>query len=42
MGESIIKPIIATIERKLVIKKLGKLEEEDVQVVKETLQEILG
>jgi mRNA interferase MazF len=40
--ESIVKPIIATIERKLVIKKLGKLEEEDLQAVKEILQQILG
>ena len=39
---SVIKPIFTTIEKSLVIKKLGYLKEKDQAGIKETLQTILG
>jgi len=38
---SVIKPIITTIEQPLVIKKLGKLEVIDIQVLQSLLQQII-
>ncbi|MGD1807212.1 type II toxin-antitoxin system PemK/MazF family toxin [Dapis sp. BLCC M126] len=38
---SIIKPVIATIEKVLVIRKLGKLEDGDCQALKNAISEIL-
>ena len=39
---SVIKPIITTLERQLVIKKLGKLEAVDIQSLQSALQKIIG
>ncbi|NER02313.1 MAG: type II toxin-antitoxin system PemK/MazF family toxin [Okeania sp. SIO3C4] len=39
---SVVKPVIATIEKGLIIRKLGKLEHGDRQALKNTLSEILG
>jgi mRNA interferase MazF len=39
---SIIKPVFTTIEKSLVIKKLGDLEETDKESLKKILQTILG
>ncbi len=39
---SIIKPVLTTIEKTLVIKKLGELEEIDAQTLSNILQIILG
>lgn len=39
---SVIKPVIATIEKGLIIRKLGKLENGDRQVLKNALSEILA
>ena len=39
---SVIKPVIATIEKGLIIRKLGKLENGDRQALKNALSEILG
>lgn len=39
---SVIKPIFTTIEKSLVLKKLGRLENEDSSALGETLQTILG
>ncbi|NEO53773.1 MAG: type II toxin-antitoxin system PemK/MazF family toxin [Okeania sp. SIO3B5] len=39
---SVIKPVIATIEKGLIIRKLGKLENGDRQGLKNALSEILG
>ena len=39
---SIIKPILATVEKVLVIRKLGELKEVDRQAVKNALLEIIG
>jgi mRNA interferase MazF len=39
---SIIKPILATVEKRLVIRKLGELKEVDRQAVKNALLEIIG
>ncbi len=36
------KPIFTTIEKGLVIKKLGKLTKKDEQTLREALQKILG
>ncbi len=38
---SIIKPIITTIENNLVIKKLGVLQPPDLQILKDTLHQII-
>ena len=39
---SAIKPVIATLERALVIKTLGKLSQRDAQKLRETLGKIIG
>ena len=39
---SAIKPIFTTVEKSLVIKKIGQLHPEDQQTLKNTLQTILG
>ena len=39
---SVIKPVFTTIERNLVLRKLGKLERIDEENLREILQEILG
>ncbi len=39
---SVIKPIISTIEKRLVLKKLGSLQQEDLDELQEVLQSILG
>lgn len=38
---SVIKPVITTLEKKLVIKKLGNLETLDVQALKNSLQQVI-
>jgi hypothetical protein len=38
----VLKPVIATIERRLVLRKLGRLEEEDRRVLRGVLNVILG
>ena len=39
---SLIKPIITTIEKNLVLKKLGRLSKKDRHTLQETLQTIIG
>jgi mRNA interferase MazF len=39
---SVLKPVVATIERGLVIRKLGRLAEEDRAALREVLRTILG
>ena len=39
---SVIKPIITTLEKQLVIKKLGKLEASDIQTLQSSLQQIIA
>lgn len=39
---SMIKPVIATIEKQLIIKKLGRLQDVDIQSLKEGLMGIIG
>ena len=39
---SVIKPIITTLEKKLVIKKLGKLETTDIRALQSLLQQIIA
>ncbi|WP_445637271.1 Growth inhibitor [Nostoc sp. DSM 114161] len=39
---SIIKPVLTTIDKELVIKKLGQLEEPDIQALRTLLLSILG
>jgi mRNA interferase MazF len=39
---SVIKPVVTTVAKGLVLKKLGHLEKEDQQILKETLKSILG
>jgi len=39
---SVVKPVVATIEKELVLKKLGRLVEEERRALLETLQKILG
>jgi len=39
---SVIKPILTTIEKGLVLKKLGRLEKEDQQILQDALKRILG
>ena len=39
---SVLKPVLATIERGLVIRKLGQLAEEDRAALRKVLAEILG
>ena len=42
MRQSVIKPVLATIERKLVIKKLWKLQDDDLKALRPALNKILG
>jgi mRNA interferase MazF len=39
---SVIKPIISTVEKGLVLKKLGSLQDSDLQGLQEVLRIILG
>ncbi len=39
---SVLKPVLTTIERSLVLRKLGHLEEEDRNTLQRVLQTILG
>ena len=39
---SLIKPVIATIEQRLILKKLGALQGNDVQALRSALRQILG
>jgi mRNA interferase MazF len=39
---SVLKPVVATLERALVMRKLGRLEEEDRAALRKVLAEILG
>jgi len=39
---SVLKPVVATIERGLVLRKLGRLEEEDRQALRGVLDVVLG
>lgn len=39
---SLIKPVLATIEHTLIIRKLGELEEKDRQALRTAIQHILG
>lgn len=39
---SAIKPVVTTIEKGLVIKRMGRLEEDDQEVLKASLKRILG
>ncbi len=42
LKHSVIKPIFTTVEKGLILRKLGRLEEKDRQNLKETLQMLLG
>ena len=39
---STIKPIVTTIEKTLIIRKLGRLKKDDIDALKESLQTIIG
>ena len=39
---SVLKPVVATLERGLVVRKLGRLEDEDRAALRKVLAEILG
>jgi mRNA interferase MazF len=39
---SVIKPVLTTVEKSLVLRKLGRLQKEDLQALQEALQDILG
>jgi len=39
---SVIKPVVATLEKTLVLRKLGRLEEQDQKNLQTILQDILG
>jgi mRNA interferase MazF len=39
---SVLKPVVATLERGLVLRKLGRLEDEDRKALRKVLGEILG
>ncbi len=39
---SVLKPLLATIEKGLVLRKLGRLEQDDLQVLRRVLGDILG
>jgi hypothetical protein len=38
----LLKPVVTTIERSLVLRKIGRLEEEDRRALRKMLDEILG
>ncbi len=39
---SLIKPVLATIEQQLILRKLGALQEDDLQALRTALRQILG
>jgi mRNA interferase MazF len=39
---SVLKPLIATIERRIIRRRLGRLQKEDQQALRQLLDEILG
>jgi mRNA interferase MazF len=39
---SVIKPIFTTIEKSLVLKKLGRLDQQDMAALKDSIQNIIG
>lgn len=39
---SVLKPLIATIEKGLVLKKLGRLADPDLELLRQCLRQILG
>ena len=39
---SLIKPVLATIEQRLILRKLGALQGDDVQALRSTLRQIVG
>lgn len=39
---SIVKPIVATVEKRLVLRKLGRLQEADLQALRDAVETILG
>ena len=39
---SLVKPVVATLEQALVLRKLGTLQQVDVQSVRQALQQIIG
>jgi mRNA interferase MazF len=39
---SLIKPVLATIEQRLILRKLGALQAEDLQALRSALRQILG
>ena len=39
---SLIKPVLATIEQRMILRKLGALQRDDIQALRSALQQILG
>jgi mRNA interferase MazF len=39
---SVIKPVLTTVEKSLVLRKLGRLQKEELQALQEALRDILG
>ena len=39
---SLVKPVVATLEQLLILRKLGSLEEPDLHAVRSALQQIIG
>jgi hypothetical protein len=39
---SLIKTVLATIEQRLILRKLGALQDDDVQALRSALRQILG
>ncbi len=39
---SLIKPVLATIEQRLILRRLGALQGDDVQTLRSALRQILG
>jgi mRNA interferase MazF len=39
---SVIKPVFATLERRLIIKSLGQLQSADLQALKQAIPQVLG
>jgi mRNA interferase MazF len=39
---SVVKPILATIEKSLLLRKLGRLDKEDRDILQETLKSLFG
>jgi hypothetical protein len=42
IGPSAVKPVLATIEKRLVLKKLGQLQPSDIRSLRTSLEQILG